>query len=167
MIFCTKCGNKIQGGEKFCNSCGATSPQPSKASTNANAGTKKASGSSSGSPLTAVIPKKLPSKKFLIPIAGVAVALILFVIFSGNGIPNGRFVPSGAHAPYSFVEFSGNSVTIGMLGGMMNATGTYTFNNGVLRFSAQGQSFDFGVDVVNRNTLILTIMGSEFEYVRE
>jgi hypothetical protein len=94
------------------------------------------------------------------------VFLVSLLTACGGGITNGRYTPTTVGAPYTFLQFNGNQLTIGLMGGM-SSTGSYTLNNGTLTLSAQGQSFSFDVNIVDNRTLVIDLFGMEFEYVRQ
>lgn len=161
-MVCTNCGMELQPLAMFCSGCGA----------------KVVSSGTPSAVSDGTITKSSKSMRYiLVGVAVIAVVLLVSTLNSG-GIPNGRFyfdsvvseVEFAIHPYGDFFEFRGNQVTVSNLflfHGVLT-TGQYTYSHGYISIEAQGNAvIEFGIEVVDRNTLLVTLRGVEYMYVRD
>jgi major membrane immunogen (membrane-anchored lipoprotein) len=72
----------------------------------------------------------------------VLIASLLAACSGGGGIPDGTYVPAqGEFSSFSSLSFKGDSVTIGMIGGIMSYDNIpYTYKDGTLSFDLGGMN---------------------------
>jgi hypothetical protein len=92
--------------------------------------------------------------------------LLLILAACGTGIPDGRFVPRDEGAPYSFIDFSGARVEIGLINDL-GAKGQFQHRNGNITLRTHIGTYSFGIEVINDDSYVITHNNQRFTYVRE